>query len=151
MLTISRPDTGLKLKKKMDGKLHSKQLPKDTHNTTKVINAWRCLTMCTGQDSKPLSLLVVIEADGASVVRVSLAELARRYLLQRSAREPVTSGAAPVLYTFHYLKVLKKYRLVYYKIHKLCYNFMLWYIFFSFRIMTYTTLKISTFASQPIY
>lgn len=63
------------------------------------------VTVCAGQDPQPLALLVVVEADGAGVVGVALAELARRDLLEEPVRQPVPSRAAPVLYTFYYLKL----------------------------------------------
>lgn len=63
--------------------------------------------MRAGQHPKPLALLVVVEADGAGVVGVPLAELARGDLLERAARQAVAPRATTVLYAFHYLETDK--------------------------------------------
>ena len=59
--------------------------------------------MCTGQHAQALALLVVVEADGAGVVGVTLAELAGGDLAERPVGEAVAPRPPPVFYAFYYL------------------------------------------------
>lgn len=64
--------------------------------------------MRTGQNSQFLVLDVIIQADGARLVRIALGVFVRRYLLQARIRQAMPSRSAPIFDTPNNLHELNR-------------------------------------------